>query len=154
MELNGANGQIFYSSLYRHGVDEKRRVQVPSKWRQNSGEIQFTLILWPRGTQQEACLLVLPPDEWVALVQKLKSMPLADPKAEALRRLVGKKSDQVTLDKVGRICLPDSMAKAAAIEKEAILVGLVDRFQIWNPERYEAASAFDEQLSAEAFQLI
>ena len=117
MEPNGANGQIFYSSLYRHGVDDKRRVQVPAKWRQNSGDAQFTLILWPRGAQKEACLLVLPPAEWVALVQKLKSMPLTDPKAEALRRLVGKKSDQVTLDKVGRICLPESMAKAAAIEK-------------------------------------
>jgi len=42
----------------------------------------------------------------------------------------------VTLDKGGRICLPEAMAKAAVIDKEAMLVGLVDRFEIWNPERY------------------
>ncbi|MBM3840364.1 MAG: hypothetical protein FJ398_20855 [Verrucomicrobia bacterium] len=148
------NGQIFYNSLYRHGVDDKRRVQIPAKWRPESGEIQFTLIIWPRGGQRDACLLALPPEQWAALVEKLKAMPLADPKAEALRRLVGTKSDQVALDKVGRICIPESMAKAAAIDREAVLVGLVDRFQIWNPERYDSVSTFDEQLTTEAFQLI
>jgi len=112
------------------------------------------LLQWPKGTMPEACLLALPPKEWEALVQKLKEMPFADPKAEALRRLLGRKSDRVTLDKGGRICLPEAMAKAAAIDKEAVLVGLVDRFEIWNPERYETASAVDDQLLPEAFKLI
>ena len=102
----------------------------------------------------EACLLVLPPKEWEALVQKLKAMPFADPKAEALRRLLGKKSDRVTLDKGGRICLPEVMAKAAAIDKEAVLVGLLDRFEVWNPERYATASVVDDELLPEAFKLI
>jgi MraZ protein len=110
--------------------------------------------LWPKGATTEACLLVLPPAEWVALVQKLKAMPFADPKAEALRHLLGRKSDRVTLDKAGRICLPDGMAKGAGIEEEATLVGLVDRFEIWNPERYKAASAVDDQMLPEAFKLI
>jgi MraZ protein len=154
MSQNATNEPIYYNSVYFHGVDEKRRVQIPAKWRPSEGEIQLTLILWPKGTMQEACLLVLPPDEWTALVQKLKAMPFADPKAEALRRLVGKKSDRVLLDKGGRVCLPDAMAKAAGIEKEAALVGLVDRFEIWNIERYKAASAVDEELSPEAFKLI
>src|SRR5207249_12148971 len=144
---------VYYTSSYRHGVDEKRRVQVPAKWRPAEPEV-LTLVLWPKGTLPEACLLVLPPREWEALVQKLKLMPFADPKAEALRRLLGKKSDRVTLDKGGRICLPEAMAKAAAIDEEAILVGLLDRFEIWNPERYETASTVDDQLLPEAFKLI
>src|SRR5437899_3647770 len=125
---------VYYTSSYRHGVDGKRRVQIPAKWRPAQPEV-LTLVLWPKGTMPEACLLVLPPKEWQDLVQKLKAMPFADPKAEALRRLLGRKSDRVTLDKGGRICLPEGMAKAAAIEKEAVLVGLLDRFKIWNPER-------------------
>jgi MraZ protein len=144
---------IYYNSFYRHGVDEKRRVQIPAKWRPAEPEV-LTLVLWPKGTMPEACLLVLPPNEWSALVQKLKTMPFADPKTEALRRLLGKKSDRVTLDKGGRICLPEAMAKAATIEKEAMLVGLVDRFEIWNPERYDMASAVDDELLPEAFKLI
>ena len=145
---------VYYSSLYRHGVDYKRRVQVPAKWRPKEAEIQYTLILWPRGSQQNACLLVLPPEEWALLVGKLKAMPFSDPKAEALRRLVGTKSDRVVLDKVGRICLPESMARLVGIEKDAVLVGLVDRFEIWNPEKYEAAMAVDEALLPDAFQMI
>jgi MraZ protein len=144
---------IYYNSSYRHGVDEKRRVQIPAKWRPARPEV-LTLLLWPKGTTPEACLLVLPPQEWETLVQKLKAMPYSDPNAEALRRLLGRKSDRVTLDKGGRICLPEAMAKAAAIDKEAMLVGLVDRFEIWNPERYLAASAVDDELSSEAFKLI
>src|ERR1043166_10180563 len=83
--------QIYYNSFYRHGVDEKRRVQIPAKWRPTEPEV-LTLVLWPKGALAEACLLVLPPKEWEALVQKLKAMPFADPRAEALRRLLGRKS--------------------------------------------------------------
>ena len=153
MSSEESNEPIYYNSFYRHGVDEKRRVQIPAKWRPARPEV-LTLVLLPKGTMPEACLLVLPPREWEALVQKLKAMPYADPNAEALRRQLGKKSDRVTLDKGGRICLPEAMAKAAAIDKEAMLVGLVDRFEIWNPERQKAASAVDDALLPEAFKLI
>jgi len=153
MPSNRPSEPIYYNSLYRHGVDEKRRVQIPAKWRPAEPEV-LTLVLWPKGTMPEACLLVLPPREWEALVQKPKAMPFADAKAEALRRLLGKKSDRVTLDKGGRICVPEAMAKAAAIEKEAMLVGLLDRFEIWDPERYRTASAVDDELLPEAFKLI
>lgn len=154
MSKAASNEPIYYNSCYRHGVDEKRRVQIPAKWRPGRPDVQLTLILWPKLEWKEACLLVLPPEEWAALVEKLKAMPFADQKAEALRRLLGKKSDRVTLDKSGRICIPEWMAQATGIEQEAVLAGLVDRFEIWNPERYAAANAADEGLSDEAFQLI
>ena len=154
MSASASNEIIYYNSLYRHGVDEKRRLQIPAKWRPADEGVAFTLILWPKGAMPDAFLLVLPPDEWVALVQKLKALPFSDPKAETLRRLVGRKSDRVTLDKGGRICLPEAMAKAAGIENEAVLLGLVDRFEIWNPERFDKSNALDEQLSSEAFRQI
>ena len=144
---------IYYNSRYRHGVDEKRRLQIPAKWRSPDSEV-LTLLVWPKGSLPEACLLVLPPSEWDALAQKLKTMPYSDSRAQALRHSIGTKSDRVTLDKSGRICLPEWMAKAAAIEKEVVLVGLVDRFEIWNPERHLAASAVDDELLPEAFKLI
>ncbi len=145
---------ICYNSLYRHGLDDKRRLQIPAKWRPSDANVEFTLLLWPNGSMQDACLLVLPPEEWTALVQKVKALPFGDPKAEVLRRILGRKSDRVPLDKSGRICLPEAMAKAAGIDKEAILVGLLDRFEIWNPERYEAVSAVDEQMSVEVIRQI
>ena len=148
------NELIYYNSLFRHGVDEKRRVQIPAKWRPSQPDVEFTLILWPNGVQAEACLLVLPPAEMSALADKIRAMPYADPKAAALRRVLGSKSASVTLDKAGRICLPEAMAKAVEIDSEAVLIGLFDRFEIWNPERYEKVSAVDAALLPEAFKLI
>lgn len=146
--------QIYYNSEYRHGVDDKRRLQIPAKWRPADLAMEFTLILWPNAATGKAYVLALPPEPMKALATKLKEMPYSDPKAESLRRLLGKNSDQVTLDKSGRICLPDTMAKAAGIEKDAVLVGSWDRFEIWNPERYAAASVVDDALASEAFKLI
>jgi MraZ protein len=149
-----SNEEIHYHSRYRHGVDDKRRVQIPAKWRPSQPETQFTLILWPNGNTSEACLLVLPPAEMRALAGRIKAMPFADASAQALRRLIGSKSDVAELDKAGRICLPEAMAKAVGIQDEALLVGLVDRFEIWNPGRYEPVSQVDEALMPEAFKLI
>ena len=145
---------VFYNSLYRHGVDDKRRVQIPAKWRPIEQNFQFTLILWPGSGLKQPYLLVLPPEPLQLLLEKLKSMPYSDPKADSLRRLLGKNSDQVAVDKGGRICLPESMAAGAGIEKEAVLIGSWDRFEIWNPDRYEEASKMDEALAGEAFKLI
>jgi MraZ protein len=154
MTPNGTNETIYFNSLYRHGVDEKRRLQIPAKWRPSQGEMTLTLLLWPRGSVKEACLLALPPVEWDGLVQKLKVMPYADPQAQTLRRILGTKSDRVSIDKSGRICLPEAMAKAVGIENEAVLVGLLDRFEIWHPDRYEATRVVDEELSGEAYKLL
>jgi MraZ protein len=71
-----------------------------------------------------------------------------------LRRLLGKNSDQAKIDKSGRICLPEMMAKGAGIDGDAVLIGSWDRFEIWSPSRYEAASQVDDALASEAFKLI
>jgi MraZ protein len=81
-------------------------------------------------------------------------MPFGDPKAEALRRFLGEKSDMVTCDKTGRITLPESMSRTVGIEKEAVLTGMFDRFQIWNPDRYDATRPAVDALAPEAFKLI
>jgi transcriptional regulator MraZ len=151
---NAETKKLHYNSVYHHGIDDKRRVQIPVKWRPAELETEFTLILWPNGTLTEACLLVLPPAEMDALAEKIRGMSYADPKASALRRLLGGKSATVTVDKAGRICLPDFMAKAVGIDSEAVLVGLVDRFEIWEPARYEAAKVADAVLLPEAFKMI
>jgi MraZ protein len=145
---------IYYNSLYRHGVDDKRRLQIPAKWRPSREDFQLTLILWPGADGKGKYILALPPEPMKALVDKLKTMPYSDAKAESLRRHLGKNSDQVIVDKNGRICLPEGMAAGAAIDREAVLIGSWDRFEIWNPSRYEETSMVDDALASEAFKLI
>jgi MraZ protein len=143
----------YYNSLYRHGVDDKRRVQIPAKWRPAESGIEFTLILWPKA-KEGPCLRVLPPQEMAELMRDIDAMPNGDPNKVVLKRFIGSESIQVALDKAGRICLPEEMARAAGIEGEAILVGLLDRFEIWNPGRYDKVRASDAIMAQEAFKLM
>jgi MraZ protein len=152
MPNNSTTAQI-YNSTYRHGVDEKRRIQVPAMWRPTEPDFQFTLIVWPKY-QEGACLRVLPPKELAELMTSLDAMANGDPNKTRLKRIIGSKSTQVTLDKAGRICVPEEMAKAAGIEDEALLVGLLDRFEIWDPARFEKINASDEVMATEAFKLM
>src|SRR5262245_30279291 len=152
MPNSGTTVQI-YNSTYRHGVDEKRRIQIPAMWRPAEPEVQFTLIVWPKY-QEGGCCRVLQPKELGELMASLDAIANGDPNKTRLKRIIGSKSTQVTLDKAGRICVPEEMARAAGIEDEALLVGLLDRFEIWDPARYEKVNASDEVMSHEAFKLM
>ncbi len=153
MPRNVTTEQIYYNSLCRHGVDEKRRVQIPAKWLPTKGSVEFTLILWPKS-KEGPCLRVLPPKEMAALMASLDAMPNTDPNKTVLKRIIGSESAQVAVDKSGRVCLPEEMASAAGIKDQAVLVGLLDRFEIWNPESYAKVKASDAVMAPEAFKLM
>lgn len=145
--------RIIFNSEYTHGVDEKRRVQIPARWRPKKGSIEFTLILWPKY-EVGPCLRVLPPWEMAELMETLDAMSNDDPNKTVLKRIIGTQSVQVMPDKAGRICLPEEMARAAGIKDEAVLAGLIDRFEIWNPERYEKIRAADQAKASDAFRIM
>jgi MraZ protein len=152
MSSNGTSAPIF-NSVYRHGVDGKRRIQVPAMWRPKEPGVQFTLIVWPQRSEGP-CLRVLPPKEMAELMASLDAMPNEDRNKTILKRIIGAESTQVILDKAGRICVPEEMARAAGIGGEATLVGLLDRFEIWDPARYEKVKAADVVMAQEAFKLM
>ena len=143
----------YYNSRFLHGVDEKRRVQIPAKWRPEESGTELTLLLWPQH-QAGICLRVLPPSQMAKMKADIDSLPNDNPKKGVLKRFLGSESVQVALDKAGRICLPEEMARAAGSEDEAVLVGLLDRFEMWNPARYENVKTADAVLASEAIKLM
>ena len=153
MEADKTSEPTYYNSFYRHGVDAKRRVQCPAKWRPAKPNVEFTLILWPKS-KEGPCLRVLPPSEMAELMRDIDAMPNSDPNKVVLKRFIGSESIQVALDNAGRLCLPDAMAAAAGIKDEVVFVGLLDRFEIWSPERYEKVRASDAVMAQEAFKMM
>ena len=145
--------QTYYTSCFRHGVDEKRRVQIPAKWRPEADGTELTVMLWPKH-HAGTCLRVLPPAQMAQLMADIEAMPKGDEKKIYLKRFIGSESAQVTLDKAGRICLPDEMARKADITDDVVFVGLLDRFEIWNPARYEKVKSADAALAHEAFKFM
>jgi MraZ protein len=153
MESNEKSETTYYNSKYMHGVDEKRRVQIPAKWRPANPGTELTLVFWPKD-KKGPCLRVLPPAAMAKTMREIDAMPNSDPNKSALKRFVGSGSEQVTLDKSGRICLPENMAQDAGIDKEAVLVGCLDRYEIWSPARYEVVKASDAIMAQEAFKIM
>ena len=139
-----------FTSEYRHGVDSKRRLQIPAKWRPANGEAILTLILWPSVPPRESFIVALPAEPLSRLLDKFKGMAYSDPRP----RLLARNSDQFELDSGGRICLSEFMAKGAGIQTDALLVGNWDRFEIWNPRRFEQAIELDQAVSGDAFKLL
>lgn len=138
---------VSYTGHFRYGVDDSRRVMIPAKWRPRSGKARFFVILWPVAV--EDYLLVLPPDRWNALLENLRKQSLSNERVAALERVLGSTSADLELDRFGRLCLPEKMTTTVGIEKEAELVGRVDKFEIWNPAKCEAVRASDKQVAAE-----
>jgi MraZ protein len=153
MEPNEKSETTYYNSKYMHGVDDKRRVQIPAKWRPANPGTELTLVFWPKD-KEGPCLRVLPPAAMEKTMREIDAMPNSDPNKSALKRFVGSGSEQVTLDKAGRICLPEKFAQDAGIDKEAVLVGCLDRYEIWSPARYEGVKASDAIMAQEAFKLM
>ena len=72
-----------------------------------------------------------------------------DSRAATLERVLGSTSAPLTLDRVGRFCLPEHLAKAVGIGKKAAFVGRVDKFEIWDAKRFEQAQTQDEAVALE-----
>jgi division/cell wall cluster transcriptional repressor MraZ len=136
-----------FHGVSTHAVDGSRRVMIPVKWRPQDPGAVFMVLAWPIAVKD--FLLVLPPDGWRAMKEKMKSNSLTDTRVATLERVLGSLSVPLTLDRVGRFCLPENLAEAVGIKKEAQFVGRMDKFEIWDPKRFEKANAQDEAVAAE-----
>ena len=121
---------------------------LPARWRGNDPKQKLTILPWPIGAEDR--LLVLPPERWREMVTKLKSRSLSDPRIAALEQEIAENAVQVTLDKVGRMVLPEELASVAKITTEAELVGRLDKFELWEPGAREAIRTQNRKLAAEA----
>ena len=123
---------------------------VPSKWRPKSGKTELSVLPWPLGDQQ--FLLVLPPARWNLLLERLNDMSLSDDEAAVVERVIGGNSAHLILDKAGRLCLPEELVAVAGLRKEAMFVGRLNKFEIWEPGRFNENNKGNEAVAAAAIK--
>lgn len=116
---------------YKHTVDEKGRMAIPSKFREkfDSGAIIT------RGLDK--CLFVFSAVEWQALAAKLVALPLAQSSSRAFARLMLSGAADVKLDAQGRILIPESLRDYARLKKQAVATGMYTRMEIWDAEEWK-----------------
>ena len=120
---------------YEHTVDDKGRMAIPAKFRAGLAEG----LVVTRGFDQN--LLVYPMTVWRELAVRINALPMAQPAARNLRRLLFGSAADVEIDKQGRILLPANLREYAGITGEAVVAGLDTFIEIWSNERWQAVIA-------------
>lgn len=128
---------------YHHSVDNKGRMIVPSKFRDDLGE----MFIVTRGLDQ--CLFGYPLSEWRILEEKLKSLPLTKKDARAFTRFFFSGATESELDKTGRINIPAPLLQYAKLEKECVILGVSNRIEIWSKHLWEEYSIQSEESFSE-----
>ena len=116
---------------YNHNLDDKGRLIIPKNLRDDLGES----VVVCNGL--DGCLFVYPQPEWDKLVSKLMALPLINEKARNTKRHFIGSSATLEYDKQGRVTLPPSLRKFAGLQKEVVLVGVLDKLEVWNLEAWE-----------------
>ncbi len=111
---------------YNHSVDTKGRMNVPAKFREDLGE-RFYMT---KGLDD--CLFMFPEAEWRVFEEKLKSLPLTNRNARAFVRLFFAGATECTLDKQGRVNIPQPLREHGKIEKDVIVIGVGTRVELWS----------------------
>ena len=87
-------------------------------------------------TVLDQCLAAYPPAEWARLEEQLASLPAFSKQVKALTRALASRAVDCTVDGQGRVLLPASLRAAASLSKEAVVVGVLNRFEVWSPEAW------------------
>ena len=135
-----------YTDTFGHAFDAKGRITVPSEWRVDSFEQRLFVL-----PSSEACLRVYP-ESWLSdLQEKLKTLKDGDPVRRQVQALASM-AQSTTWDQQGRIMVKEKLRQRAGLKKEAVLVGLLTHFEIWDKAVWEkkqtAATTVEEALSA------
>ncbi len=125
---------------YEHTLDAKGRISMPAKLRKDMGE---TFIV-TKGL--DGCLFAFSQAEWLNFEEKLKALPLSDKNARNFVRFFLAGATECELDKQGRFLIPSNLRIAASLEKEAIIIGVGTRLEIWDKVTWNEK---DNEISAD-----
>ena len=119
------------SGEYRHSIDEKKRIIIPSKIR---GEIGNTIVI-TRGL--DGCLFGYSENNWNGIMEKLSTLPFTKADARNFTRFLTSGATLLEFDKQGRINIPDYLSNYATLCKEVMIVGVINRIEIWSKDKWE-----------------
>lgn len=138
---------------FDHALDAKGRVFIPAKWRECLGDT-LIVTLGLLGSQKSACLYGMSLTEWDTFSEKLAALPITDVAGQTIRRKLYAMAAACETDKQGRILIPVHLRELAGLDKDATLIGIGNRVEIWNPAALAAqTSCTDEEYEAALLHL-
>ena len=132
---NNSLPQTFYAGNFRHAIDDKNRITIPSRWRGGEGQ-EFILL----ADVNQQFLLVMLSEEF----NRVSAAAASDSNVSARdRRIFSRhlhaRAEHAASDRQGRLVLPEHFCKELGLKGEVALVGGRGRFEIWNSSRWKRA---------------
>ena len=125
---------------FEHSLDAKGRLIMPAKLRESIGD---TFVV-TKGL--DGCLFAFSITEWTNFEEKLKSLPLSNKNSREFVRFFLSGATECEIDKQGRFLIPNNLRISAKKEKEAVIIGVGTRLEIWNKQTWQNC---DENISAD-----
>lgn len=116
---------------YHHNIDEKGRIVLPGKFREDRTKIVVT-----RGL--EKCLYLYTMEDWEKVVNKLNELPFTKKDARTFMRSFFAGASVCEFDKMGRINITSPLVSYANLTKECVVIGVNDRIEIWDKDLFES----------------
>ncbi len=123
--------KFMLSGEYRHNLDEKKRLIIPSKIRLEMGQN----IVITRGL--DGCLFGYNEKNWNGIMEKLNTLPFTKRDARNFTRFLTSGATLLEFDKQGRIVIPNYLSSYASLNKEIVIVGVINRIEIWSKEKWD-----------------
>ena len=127
---------------YEHSLDAKGRLIMPAKIREDIGE-KFIIT---KGL--DGCLFGFSQTEWTNFEEKLKTLPLTNKNARDFVRFFLSGAIECEIDKQGRFLIASNLREYSSLEKEAVIIGVGTRIEIWNKEKWKQYNS-EENISAD-----
>jgi MraZ protein len=125
---------VKFVGRFVHQIDDKGRVSLPASFRREAADQRFVLY-----AAYPPALTLYPETTWMEVERRLAELQAKVPESRMYVLSVTANAQEVAPDAQGRILIPAWLKETARLDGQALLVGAIDRIEIWNPALFEAA---------------
>ena len=122
---------------YSYSLDSKGRINMPAKFRQALSKDNKSTFVTTRG--MDSCIWVYSLNQWLEIEKSLRSLSSLSKIHRTFVRNTARYATPSTYDKQGRITIPPSLIDYAGLDKDVLIIGMVNKMEIWNTKNLEKA---------------
>ena len=122
---------ISFTGEYHNSLDQKNRLNIPAKFRKVLDPVNDRTFVLTRGF--DPCLILYPLDDWSQVEAQLRKLSSIKGRHRSFVRSVTRYAISAQYDGQGRIQIPDNLLKYSEINKDAVVIGMINKIEIWNP---------------------
>lgn len=138
-----------FTGEYSYSLDSKGRVNIPARYRQALSTDNENTFIATRG--QDPCVWVYPMIEWKKIETELRKLSSVSGIHRTFIRQIARSASPSTYDKQGRIILTPSLIDYAGLDKDVLIIGMVNKIEIWDPGRLNTTDQQNMEIDPAAY---